>query len=694
MQLQELQFDSELFGFGVGRLDLVEDFTAEAIGAQLKKAHTDFDIKLVYLCLPCVDFITGNATAVVGSSTGAPKIPGYKVDAKATYTAKLSSFDKNKLVTLAYMGTHARAVVHKSILNDDAAAAEQGPSAPASAISPVLRELALASGEWSRFRIDTGIPRQVFEKMFEAWLRNSLNRSIADEVFLAVENESGQDDVVGFITVKLRSPGNEVNIGLLSVSNSHRRMGIASMLLSRAALWAIEKVGSNAATEVPFLSVVTQGANNAACCTYESFGFQLATMQDMYHAWLPQHLVEPGSLVSEAARIPFCRQYLTGNELRYAAEVIESGGLDSAGRFSIMCAERLRELLGGAQNSERVLITTSGTAALEMAALLCDLEVGDEVILPSYTFSSTANAFVLRGATLVFVDIRPDTLCIDELLIEKAITAKTRAICCVHYAGIPCEMDTICDIARRHNLFVIEDAAQALLSEYKGRPLGTIGHFGCFSFHFTKNVICGEGGAISINSNISIPTPSPATALGLGLGSRALIILEKGTNRYDFMAGKIDKYEWIDKGSSYVPCEIVCAVLWAQLEKCVEITEARRQNVALYEQAFAGTLPDVSRPAVPAHSKCNGHIFFIVLRSLEQRGRVADALRKDGISVMSHYVPLHSAPAGLKYGRVGQGSDLMPVTNTVFEGLLRLPVWVGIQPEEIQSIVAALKQVL
>lgn len=658
--MELLDFDSNLFGFHVGRL-ILQDDTSESIGDELQQAYSSKDIKLVYIICPTLENTRSFSTELSTHKS----IPGYKVDVKTTYTARLSSFDKHKLVSLAYMGSIARAVAHKPCSENS--------------ISPILRDLAISSGEWSRFRIDSGVPRIAFEKMFETWLINSLSRSIADEVFLAIDVATGAE--IGFITVKLQPATNEVNIGLLSVLQTHRRMGVGSMLLSRAVLWAIEQIGGGAPDS--FMSIVTQGANATACRTYDNFGFKVTSTQDIYHAWLPQHLFEPSSLVADQGRIPYCRQFLTGNEMKYLSQLFESGRLDSAGRYNTMCADKIHNLLGGIKNTDKVLIVPSGTAALEMAAMMCDLHVGDEVILPSYTFSSTANAFALQGAALVFVDIRRDTLCIDETLIERAITPKTKAICCVHYAGISCEMDVICDIAARHNLFVIEDAAQAFLSEYKGRPLGSIGHFGCFSFHFTKNINCGEGGALAINKG----------NVQNDFVSKALIIWEKGTNRYDFMAGKVDKYEWIDVGSSYVPSEVTCAVLWAQLEKCEEITARRIRNFEIYHEAFAQFLPDFMMPRIPSYVKGNAHIFFIILDSLEHRSLVASALKACGISGMSHYVPLHSAPAGLKFGRIGDGSD-MSVTNSVFEGLLRLPVWVGMRTDELDSVVACVRDAL
>jgi dTDP-4-amino-4,6-dideoxygalactose transaminase len=325
--------------------------------------------------------------------------------------------------------------------------------------------------------------------------------------------------------------------------------------------------------ELSFLVFLPPGANAPACAFYKRLGCTVASVQNIFHAWLPQHLVEPEQR-SDLAPIPFCKQHLTGQELQFVTEVLSSGHLDSASRFTSMCSLRLQELLGNA--CDRVVMVPSGTAALELAALLANLAPGDEVIMPSYTFSSTANAFVLRHCVPVFVDVRLDTLSIDETLIEAAITSKTKAICCVHYAGIPCEMDEIMALAHKHNLIVIEDAAQGnaffrvychidcefqifalnfinlcytvmcynvtlsagFLSTYKGRQLGTIGHFGCFSFHYTKNVICGEGGALSINNLPAVvsggpKSPKEGAARAPSNSSRALVLWEKGTNRYD-----------------------------------------------------------------------------------------------------------------------------------------------------------------
>lgn len=367
--------------------------------------------------------------------------------------------------------------------------------------------------------------------------------------------------------------------------------------------------------------------------------------------------------------IPFNRPHLTGNEYQYIDQAHANRKLAGDGMFTKKCHEWLEQKIG----TKKALLTHSCTAALEMAAILAGIQPGDEVIMPSYTFVSTANAFVLRGGVPVFVDIRPDTLNINEDLIEAAITPKTKAIVPVHYAGVGCEMDSIIDVAQRHNLLVIEDTAQGIMSTYKGKPLGSIGHFGTLSFHETKNVISGEGGALLINDNRFI--------------ARAEIIREKGTNRSSFFRGQVDKYTWADIGSSYLPGEITAAFLWAQLQEADVITNERlkiwehyHNELAEYEQK--GML---RRQIVPQNTQHNAHMYYILLESLEQRTEVIERLRKNGINAVFHYVPLHSSPAGLKYCRA-HGS--LPVTENLADRLLRLPLWLGLQ--ETKTVVEAL----
>lgn len=363
-------------------------------------------------------------------------------------------------------------------------------------------------------------------------------------------------------------------------------------------------------------------------------------------------------------KIPFNRPYMTGLELEYITEAHSNLHLSGDGVFTKKCHAWLEGSIG----SKKALLTHSCTAALEMAAILADIQPGDEVIMPSYTFVSTANAFVLRGGVPVFIDIREDTLNLDEKLIEAAITKKTKAIVPVHYAGVACEMDKIMEIAEKYNLLVIEDAAQGISSTYKGRPLGSFGHLAAFSFHETKNVISGEGGALMINDKKFI--------------ERAEIIREKGTNRNKFFRGEVDKYTWVDLGSSYLPSEIVAAFLWAQLEKADEINNNRlnvwkKYNQALEKMEMAGLL---RRPIIPEDCTHNAHMYYILLSSLEERSELMTFINKLNIKSVFHYVPLHSSPGGKKFGRVGSS---MKNTNELSDRLLRLPMWVGLESQEL-----------
>jgi dTDP-4-amino-4,6-dideoxygalactose transaminase len=357
-------------------------------------------------------------------------------------------------------------------------------------------------------------------------------------------------------------------------------------------------------------------------------------------------------------KIPFNRPHMTGRELSYIAQAHQNHKLAGDGPFTEKCSRWLKERTGAA----RALLTHSCTAALDMAAILAGIGPGDEVIMPSYTFVSTANAFVLRGGVPVFVDIRPDTLNIDERLIVAALTPRTKAVVPVHYAGVGCEMGPIVELARRRGLVVIEDAAQGLMSEHQGRHLGAIGALGALSFHETKNVISGEGGALLVND--------PA------LVERAEIVREKGTNRSKFFRGEVDKYTWVDLGSSYLPGEIIAAFLWAQLEEAEAIT-ARR--VALWNRYHERLEPCeragcIRRPVIPALCRHNAHLYYIVLPSRERRDRLVERLRARGIAALFHYVPLHSSPAGRRYGRA---AGAMTHTERAGECVLRLPLWLG-----------------
>ncbi len=363
-------------------------------------------------------------------------------------------------------------------------------------------------------------------------------------------------------------------------------------------------------------------------------------------------------------KVPFNKPYLTGRELHFVAEAHANGQLAGDGAFTRRCSEWLEQRSGCRQ----ALLTHSCTAALEMAAMLADIGPGDEVIMPSYTFVSTANAFVLRGAVPVFVDIRPDTLNIDESLIEAAITPRTKAIVPVHYAGVACEMERIGEIAAQHRLMVIEDAAQAVLSTYKGKALGSFGALGCYSFHETKNIISGEGGALLVNA------PE--------LAERAEIIREKGTNRSRFFRGQVDKYTWVDVGSSYLPGEVISAFLWAQMLEAESITARRLEIWQTYHSGFEALEQQgqLRRPVVPDGCAHNAHMYYLIVDGLEQRTRFIDFMRQRGVSCVFHYVPLHSSPFGLASGRVAGGCER---TEDLANRLVRLPLWLGM--EQVQG---------
>lgn len=375
-------------------------------------------------------------------------------------------------------------------------------------------------------------------------------------------------------------------------------------------------------------------------------------------------------------RIPFNKPYMTGGEIANILQAHANRQLAGDGEFTKRCCRWLEERTG----TRRALLTHSCTAALEMAAILADLQPGDEIIMPSFTFVSTANAFVLRGGVPVFIDIRPDTLNIDENLIEAAITSRTRAIVVVHYAGVACEMDTIMALAERHGLLVIEDAAQGLMSDYKGRPLGSIGHMGTISFHETKNVISGEGGALLVNRPEMI--------------ARAEIVREKGTNRSRFLRGEIDKYTWEDIGSSYLPSELIAAFLWAQMSEADNITRRRlglwhTYHTALQAQEDSG---QVRRPVIPPGCGQNAHMYYLLLSSQAERAAFISRLALRGIGAVSHYVPLHQSRMGELCARAH--GDMRHTVQSAAQ-LVRLPLWLGLEehmPEVLQEVGLALEQ--
>jgi dTDP-4-amino-4,6-dideoxygalactose transaminase len=377
--------------------------------------------------------------------------------------------------------------------------------------------------------------------------------------------------------------------------------------------------------------------------------------------------------VADSARIPFNRPYFTGRERAYIDEVLTSRNIAGDGAFAHRCEALMRQRFGAVS----VQLTTSCTSALEVAALLSDLEPGDEVIMPSYTFVSTANAFWLRGAKVKFVDIRRDTLNIDEAQIEAAIGPRTRAIAPVHYAGVGCEMDAIMALAAKHGLRVIEDAAQGVNATYKGRYLGSIGDMGCYSFHESKNFVAGEGGAFLTNNR--------------DLARRAEIVREKGTNRSQFFRGEVDKYTWMDIGSSYIASDLLAALLLAQLEAMDEITALRGRAYGRYATALAPLIDagTIAVQAIPQHCATNFHLFYIVVEDLRTRTRLIEHLKQHGIHAVFHYVPLHTAPVG---EQMGYRAGMLPVTEYCADRLLRLPLYAGLQDDEVDRIAEAVRR--
>ncbi len=367
-------------------------------------------------------------------------------------------------------------------------------------------------------------------------------------------------------------------------------------------------------------------------------------------------------------KIDFNRPAIVGKELEYIKDAVDQGMLCGDGKYTKLCSSWMKERF----HVNQVFLTTSCTHALEMAAYLCDIHPGDEVIMPSYTFVSTADAFVLRGAKIVFVDIRPDTMNIDEKLIEQAVTEKTKAIVPVHYAGVACEMDTIMEIARKYDLKVVEDAAQGVEAYYHGKALGTIGDFGCYSFHETKNYTMGEGGALVFQDN--------------SFQEKAEILREKGTDRSKFFRGQVDKYRWIDYGSSYLPSEMNAAYLYAQLEECEKINRKRHQIYDYYHRHLAPLEEAglIERPFVPEGIEHNAHMYYIKVKDLETRTGLIAYLKENGIYSAFHYVPLHSSPAGMKFGRFS-GEDVY--TTRESERLLRLPMFYNLPMSDVEYIV-------
>jgi len=568
---------------------------------------------------------------------------------------------------------------------------ESAGSFSVSSVSPTdnpeeaLIELGLVSGENSRFRRDPALTRAQFEAMYRAWVRNSINRTAADDVLVCRKNGG---EIAGMITLKFVNEKNhEINgsgsnkenseersgveappptavIGLLAVSPRFQRQGVGCFLM-QAAFQRSEQLGARV------IEVSTQEENVGAMHFYRAQGFEQVSRKTNYHIWIPT------SLLGRESKVRFNVPYFTGRESLALNEVIANNALDSLGNYTRRCQEWMERTLG----SPQALLTHSATAALEQAAILCELKQGDEVIMPSYTFVSTANAVVLRGAVPVFVDVVPEDITINVSAVEAAVTEKTKAIIVVHYAGMPCDMEPIMDLAKRHNLYVIEDAAQALLSKYKGRYLGTIGHFGCFSFHYTKNTVCGEGGALLVNDAKFLV--------------QSRIVREKGTNRSDFMNNKVAKYEWLSIGSSFEPSELSAAFLLPQLEYASECRKRRLRVCFAYQSLLAPleeagklTLARVtSSEDVESTSSGNGHIFWLMFKSPSEREEAETWMHRHGVQCCRHYVPLHLSQGGQRYAR-SEGD--MRTTIKVGDELLRLPLWAGMTWAHVHRVVDGL----
>lgn len=602
----------------------------------------DFDSRVLDVKTACINGCVGDRLLDVLNECASNAIElAYFSPATSSLVPQLSEYPAILASTNVFFETKLPVVIH----------VDKNPEVrldtyPKGAASDEVLALGLLSGRWSRFRMDPSMSPAQFEAVYREWTTNSTQRLIADEVIIAYLN----DLPVGLLTIK-RSIFRVATIGLLAVAASARRKGVGAMLISSACEWATR-------AKCQVIQVATQKANLDAQMFYSKMGFVVWKEKPFYHFWI-------NTSRDIAQNVP----YFTGNEMKCLQKALASKRIESCGEYSRACQQLLTDKFGCAA----ALLTGSGTSALEQAALLCNLQVGDEVIMPSYTFVSTANAFVLRGARVVFVDVCPDTLNIDATEIALAITTKTRAIVVVHYGGIGCDMETIQDIAKKHNLILIEDAAHAIFSTRNQKFLGTTGDMACFSFHYTKNIICGEGGALIINNPKFV--------------ERAHVVWEKGTNRFDFLSRKVDKYEWVDLGSSFVPSEINATFLYAQLHAAEEINARRVRVSHAYYELLSGLQEAGFLRLMPVNKyEHNGHIFWMIMASEQNRIDLCSYLSKHGIQGYSHYVPLHTSLGGTAYGTVrGQ------LPNTIVAGtrLIRLPLWPHMTWVHVHRVVVA-----
>ena len=614
--LEHSLFDSEALGLHVAWLR--KDVTASGIGAAVKHAATQSYELLFWKC-----------DASCKREECPPKFldhaMGYLCSTNVTFTTRLKTCqaaDRPRKVTELEIRTGAMHLGDKD----------------------AFLRLALISGELSRYNMDPCITDYQYKRVYTAWAENCIHGQAADTILIAYF----KNQIAGMATIQV--VGNKAVIGLLSVFPQLRRKGIASGLLEHARAWAVENNAN-------MLEVSTQIHNMGAIRLYKSFGLQESSKAAIYHLW-----------TTHCASVKLNVPYFAGDELTYIQDMISRQDIRSCGKYTSLCREKISSML----HCNHVLVTGSATAALEQAMILLNICQDDEVIVPSYTFVSTANAVVLRGGVPVFVDIGRDGQ-IDPSAVEEAITPRTRCIIAVHYAGQSCDMDSIMAIASRHSLFVVEDAAQGFLSTYNGQYLGTIGHIGCISFHYTKNTMCGEGGALLVNDT--------------SLVSRSYVVWEKGTNRYDFVCKKVDRYNWIDVGSSYVTNEMAAAFLYSQLQ-AAEYCRSRRVSICRVYRRFLAKLVDSGFVSHMEHPPpgCmeNGHIFFIVLQHQCTREKLQLFMEKRNVQLFSHYCPLHSSPGGLKFGRPhGLLSESVEFSST----LLRLPIYVQMTFTHVHKVI-------
>ena len=625
---EQLRLDSDIFGFPTGRIS-DNSLTIEKLEYVFSQAAAA-NIRLLYWTVP-------SNHPEIGSLVEKAHSAGDFVQGKLIYCVEANS----SLVSSI-----------RAQLKENISIHEFDGDAP----TPELLSMAIQAGLWSRFNCDKNISSAHFHMMYESWITNSVGKRAADVVLVACIGERLCQKFAGMVTV--RSQHGKATIVLISVDSACRRRGVGKALMASAFEWALDR-GFHS------LTVATQVENLPARQLYETCGFVASeTLQD-FHFWIAQKAFRD----PVESEIPNCKPFIVGKELDNVSSLFASRMVHTHFAYGPANERRLENEFG----AKKALLVGSGTQALEICSYCVGAGPGTEIIMPSYTFVSTANAFVTHGATPVFVDIRPDTQNIDETLIEGAITDRTRAICVVHYAGVACEMDAIMEIAKRNHLYVVEDNAHGIFGEYKGRKLGTIGDIGALSFHYTKNIICGEGGAVLINDVSMIPT--------------AMVAWEKGTNRFDFLQGRVDKYAWVGKGGSFVLSEIASAVLAAQLEARSTIIEARVRIWDKYHKAFENLEKHgkLVRPTVPPGCLHNGHIYYIRVKDSDEFSALGKLAKARKVGMFTHYEPLHSSSGGKLFAKVPMDC---PETTACAKSLYRMPLWVGLTDEDIKRVIS------